>query len=225
MFIVARPVRPVERTHPSVLPVEPLALLALFLMLSGCATSNRTATEPFPAARHPAQEPDAELSSSDVESLIRSIYADWAGTPHRLGGTTVRGVDCSGFVQRVYSGAFNLHLPRTTREQVDAGARVSRRDLRPGDLVFFKPPTRTRHVGIYLSNGEFAHASSSRGVMISELDEEYWDRAYWTSRRVLPDTSPVPALSAHASEADNEPISRERTDTDLETSGERRAGW
>ncbi len=221
----ARRIRLSGRTGTSVLPVEPLALLTILLVLSGCAASNRSVTEaPLPAIQ-PAKESDAASPAAVVESRLRSAYADWAGTPHSLGGTTLRGVDCSGFVQRVYASAFDLHLPRTTREQVDAGVRISRRDLRPGDLVFFKPPSRTRHVGIYLNDGEFAHASSSQGVIISELDEAYWDRAYWTSRRVLPDPSHPVRMPPAASEWDGNFTSSKPDEQQIERPERRRAGW
>jgi cell wall-associated NlpC family hydrolase len=84
----------------------------------------------------------------------------------------------------LYENLFDIHLPRTTEGQVHAGVGLDKQDLQPGDLVFFRP-SKTRHVGIYLSGGEFAHASSSEGVMVSRLDESYWQETYWTARRVL----------------------------------------
>jgi lipoprotein Spr len=113
--------------------------------------------------------------------------ADWLGTPYRNGGTTRRGVDCSGFVQAIVDAAYGEQISRTTRDQMArSGQRISRRNLREGDLVFFssgrskKTPT---HVGIYLQDGLFAHASSSRGVCISSLDEGYWDENYLAAVR------------------------------------------
>ena len=100
---------------------------------------------------------------------------------------------------------FGLDLPRATASQVQEGIEIDRGDLQPGDLVFFKTRPRTRHVGIYLGEGEFAHASTSQGVMISQLDDVYWRSRFWTSRRILP-TAPEtplaprpPAIVEHAS--------------------------
>jgi probable lipoprotein NlpC len=84
-----------------------------------------------------------------------------------------------------YRDLFGVTLPRTTDAQAQAGQGVSRTAVQTGDLIFFRPSGKSRHVGIYLGNREFAHASTSNGVMISRLDEPYWQDAYWTSRRVL----------------------------------------
>ncbi|MEE8402696.1 MAG: NlpC/P60 family protein, partial [Candidatus Hydrothermarchaeaceae archaeon] len=107
-------------------------------------------------------------------------------TPHRMGGTTRRGIDCSGLVMVINQKLFGIHLPRTTKAQVKEGVSISRNKLRAGDLIFFRPPGYKRHVGIYLGRGEFLHASSSNGVMISNLNDRYWRRSYWMVRRILP---------------------------------------
>jgi cell wall-associated NlpC family hydrolase len=101
-----------------------------------------------------------------------------------MGGTRKSGVDCSGFVQRIFNDLFNITLPRSTALQVQTGIAVSIRHLRPGDLVFFHPPDKVRHVGIYLGRGEFVHASTSKGVTISRLNAAYWRNSYWTARRI-----------------------------------------
>jgi probable lipoprotein NlpC len=106
-----------------------------------------------------------------------------------MGGTSRRGVDCSGFVQQVYRVVFHQAIPRTTALQVRSGRPVGRSRLVTGDLVFFKPPDKVRHVGIYLGDGQFAHASTSRGVIISSLSEPYWRHCYWTARRYLASSS------------------------------------
>ncbi|HSP58995.1 MAG TPA: NlpC/P60 family protein, partial [Halomonas sp.] len=94
-------------------------------------------------------------------------------------------VDCSALVQNIFSESFHYDLPRTTGEQVELGEVVERSQLQAGDLVFFQPPGSYRHVGIYLGEGLFLHASTSRGVMISELDNQYWQQHYWQARRTL----------------------------------------
>jgi cell wall-associated NlpC family hydrolase len=120
-----------------------------------------------------------------VEEKLRSEVRQWEGTPHRMGGATRRGIDCSGFVQRLYRDVFALRIPRSTALQVTSGRPVGRNRLRAGDLVFFRIPPKKGHVGIYLGRSEFAHASSTRGVMISSLRERFWRRCYWTARRYL----------------------------------------
>mgnify|MGYP002739503453 FL=1 len=92
------------------------------------------------------------------------------------------GIDCSAFVQKTMSGAFNVHLPRSTAEQRYSGHSISKSDLQPGDLVFFR---KNNHVGVYIGGGKFVHASTSQGVTTSSLSESYWSRTYTQSRRVL----------------------------------------
>jgi cell wall-associated NlpC family hydrolase len=103
-----------------------------------------------------------------------------------MGGTTKKGVDCSGFVRAVYRNAFHVDLPRTTAGQIRVGIPVSRHALRPGDLVFFSPPGYPRHVGIYLDNNRFLHASKSTGVTMSAIEGGYWAPYFRTARRILP---------------------------------------
>jgi cell wall-associated NlpC family hydrolase len=127
----------------------------------------------------------ATRPSSDIEHLLRAEADRWLGTPHRLGGLTRKGIDCSGLVMQIYKHLFDIRLPRTTNIQARMGVSVSRGDLRPGDLVFFQSYRKTRHVGIYLGRGDFVHASSSQGVMISNMQENHWRESFWLARRIL----------------------------------------
>lgn len=124
--------------------------------------------------------------TSAISNIIRQVSDEWIGTPYRWGGTTRRGIDCSAFVQTILRDALDIRITRTTASQVHEGESVRRENLLPGDLVFFRR-RGTRHVGIYLGNNEFIHASSSRGVTISDLSRGYYNRHYWTSRRIIDD--------------------------------------
>jgi hypothetical protein len=79
----------------------------------------------------------------------------------------------------------NVDLPRTTKAQVKQGRPIPLKRLQAGDLVFFKPPSYPRHVGIYLGGSEFVHASKNKGVTLSKIDPTYWGKYYWTARRIL----------------------------------------
>ena len=122
---------------------------------------------------------------SKVRSQLLQQLAEWQGVPHRDGGLSKRGGDCSGFVYLTFADEFGIRLPRTTARQVQQGVVVAQQDLIPGDLVFFKTGIKQRHVGIYVGKNQFIHTSSSRGVMSSRLDNPYWQDAYWHSRRVV----------------------------------------
>lgn len=127
------------------------------------------------------------VNKLDIKSKILSQYADWKGVAYRLGGNTKRGIDCSAFVQRTFHDQFGMELPRSTSEQQNIGQTVSRSKLRVGDLVLFKTGVRRRHVGIYIGNNQFVHASTSNGVVVSKLTDTYWNKRYYGARRVLSD--------------------------------------
>ena len=169
--------------------VGPLAKAVLLLLLTSACAATRPAEPPTP------REPSAAASAGgpDAEHRLRDYVQHWQGTPFVYGGDDRRGLDCSAFVQHVYADVYGVEVPRTTAAQARTGEPVPADALRTGDLVFFRPP-KTRHVGVYLSDGEFAHVSSSRGVTISHIDQRYWRDAYWTSRRLLP--SPRPPVAA-----------------------------
>lgn len=108
--------------------------------------------------------------------LLYQQHNEWHGTPYRIGGISRSGIDCSAFVQVTFRDLFGINLPRSTNQQLHTGRQISRAELRSGDLVFFR---NGRHVGIYLEDHKFLHASTTRGVMISSLKNTYWARNYW----------------------------------------------
>ncbi len=123
---------------------------------------------------------------------LYELIDSWWGTPYRLGGTTQKGVDCSSFVQTIMLGVFAMQLPRTAREQKEVSSWIPMTDLKEGDLIFFNTRGSVSHVGIYLHNNKFVHASTSGGVMISDLNETYWSRKLLGAGRVLQNSSPKP---------------------------------
>ncbi len=118
---------------------------------------------------------------------IVSAAKPWMGTPYVYGGNSKNGIDCSGFVQQMYIQVFNINLPRTTEKLYNRGTFVRSSWLNCGDLVFFKN-IRGRgvdHVGIYVGENRFIHASSSRGVIISELTSDYYVEHFVSARRYI----------------------------------------
>lgn len=119
-----------------------------------------------------------DLEVENVQNLNLLLLLDeWMGTRYRLGGTDKSGIDCSAFMQTIFSGYYKMNLPRTAREQYAASVRISRTELKEGDLVFFNTTGGVSHVGMYLANNKFVHASSS-GVTISDLFEDYWMKRF-----------------------------------------------
>ncbi|MBS2099235.1 C40 family peptidase [Carboxylicivirga linearis] len=112
-------------------------------------------------------------------SSLKKEARNWLGTRYRYGGTSKSGVDCSGLSGQIYRQVYNITLPRTSADQYRQAKKVSKSGLKPGDLVFFKINSgRVSHVGIYLGNDEFIHASTKRGVVISSLNETYYKRYF-----------------------------------------------
>ena len=117
--------------------------------------------------------------------MIMKEFQNWEGTPHRMGGNTKRGIDCSGFAHYIYKNLFNLDVPRSSKEFMSTGQKISKDELRPGDLVVFAPRSYPRHVGIYVGGNKFIHASYRWGIKMSDMDESYWKRSYRMSRRII----------------------------------------
>ena len=125
------------------------------------------------------------LSKINLKQLLTQQHRDWKGTPYKLGGNSKNGIDCSGFVHITFKQRLGLKLPRTTSQLSKTGMKISRNQLTIGDLVFFTTGFSKRHVGIYMGNNSFLHASTSKGVMISSMDSPYWSKHYWKATRIL----------------------------------------
>lgn len=147
-------------------------ILAVFLLLiffsQGCSSSRKI-----------------RKNEKAIEERLMRAYSHWKGTPYRFGGSTSSGVDCSALIQNIYRKEFGINLPRTTVEQIKSGKRVKPKNLKSGDIVFFKTGRRQLHSGIYLRGGKFMHASTSQGVIISEMKNAYWRKRFVRARRVL----------------------------------------
>src|SRR6201996_6684512 len=171
-------------------------ILALALFFSVVVAQAQTKTpDPQPATeKQDDQESLAKdylsqimgvaLSATSNMKLFHFVY-DWIGTPYHFGGSSRKGIDCSAFTKELYSEVFNLDIRRNSRDIFSMVSPVKKADLKEGDLVFFKIHSRRiSHVGVYLGNNRFAHASM-RGVAISSLDDAYYSRYFYKGGRLL----------------------------------------
>ena len=119
-----------------------------------------------------------DLEVEQVQNLdMFRVIDEWMGTRYRLGGNSKDGIDCSALMVNLFTSLYGITLPRTAREQYGFTKHISRAELKEGDLVFFNTVGGVSHVGMYLQNNKFVHASSN-GVMISDLYEDYWLRHF-----------------------------------------------
>jgi cell wall-associated NlpC family hydrolase len=147
-------------------------MLLVFTFLTGCA------------GLASLESGSVELNPVNSQPLVL-VFQKYRGTPYLYGGTDARGFDCSGFIQLALLETYGLSVPRTTDVLARTGTAVRRDQLRIGDLVFFNTGVKQLHAGIYSAKGRFIHASTSKGVIESSLDNPYWQQRYLQARRLL----------------------------------------
>ncbi len=156
-----------------------LAIAVVLLSLAGCGSRKGAVLQ--------SHRELPSIPAGTANAIIREAEK-WIGTPYRYGAQTRRkGTDCSGMTMVIFRDKAGVALPRNSAEQQRFCMPVSRDDLQPGDLVFFSSSTRggrVNHVGIYRGNGDFIHASSSRGVMVSNLSQKYFANHFHSAGRV-----------------------------------------
>ncbi len=161
--------------------------IAAILFLVGCAgtpsSNNHSASS--------SEITTSALSSQELPDwtqpeALNKHFREWESVRYKFGGLSKAGVDCSGFVYLTFLSQFGVKLPRNTALQSQLGEAVAQNELKTGDLIFFKTGWHRKHVGIYLDNGLFIHASTSQGVTTSSLESDYWSNAYWKAKRLDP---------------------------------------
>jgi len=182
------------------------------ITVNGTSASNGPNTAAAPASATYTVPAYASESVSNIESLatLQFKYSvlmdvpveqidnlrlwqyidDWYGTHYRFGGSTKQGIDCSAFAGGLMSAVFGIGLPRMAKDQYHTGEKVAKDDLQEGDLVFFHTTRKgVSHVGVYLANNKFVHASTNYGVVISDLNDPYYSKAFVGARRERADAA------------------------------------
>ena len=176
----------------SLTPLHSYALACFTLCLVLCASCGtrryETTYTPPPAntTRALSTQYGIQITPRDNPTLYNTV-AQWLGTPYRNGQNTMRGTDCSGFVGNIYRTVYGKNLARNSADILRLNcSKITRQNLREGDLVFFATgiTKKVSHVGVYLKDGRFAHASSSKGVTISNLNETYYRKRWVSGGRV-----------------------------------------
>ena len=154
-----------------------ISFFVLIFVLSACTSTARyKSIKKSRQNNHQSQKKSYSRHNSQLQNYIQ----DWIGVPYKYGGLSKRGIDCSGFTLTIYSEVYNYKLPRTALDQFKTGRKINASLLTEGDLVFFRGVRGTGidHVGIYLENNKFIHASTSAGVIISDLSEKYYNTRF-----------------------------------------------
>lgn len=153
-----------------------------FLVFIGFACSKKKAVvsvKPNQAILEKYAEKLGVSKSQIKNTVLYSFIDDWYGTKYKYGGLSKSGVDCSGFCNILYKEVYKKQLPRSTKEIAEQLKKVSKTKLEEGNLVFFNiEGKKNAHVGVYLINNRFVHASTSKGVIISSLENPYYKKAY-----------------------------------------------
>ena len=125
-----------------------------------------------------------EIDRVILENSLLKAFNVWKGTKYIWGGDSAEGIDCSALTRRIYRAVFNYELPRVAIDQANQGRKIDRSELKPGDILFFRPEERVNHTAVYLGNSLFLNASTSQGVVISTLESKYWGKYFKYAVRV-----------------------------------------
>jgi lipoprotein Spr len=166
-----------------------LSILILFASCTGRTKTNHTEISPAQDKTILLQQKYASALGTDVLLInnitLYSFIDDWIGTPYLYGGKTKLGIDCSAFTETLYKNVYNTELKGSSRDLFTQCDPVGSDQLKEGDLVFFRIESENvSHVGVYLTNGKFVHATTKKGVMIDDLKEAYYTKYYYKGGRI-----------------------------------------
>lgn len=164
------------------------SLLLIVIAQTSCGIRKFSTNETMEKQVVLSQQFGMPITPNDNLSLY-AVASEWLGTPHRYGGGSKRGIDCSGFVSMLYKQVYGFTLSPSSQGMMSSNCElIAKNDLREGDLVFFKTGRRrgrtTNHVGLYLKDGKFVHTSTSNGVVVSSLEDPYYVRTWVAAGRV-----------------------------------------
>jgi lipoprotein Spr len=167
----------------------PIFISVALLSGTGCSTMRPASKADRDFYREYSKKMNVSFNGTEEKKLIQAS-AGWLGVPYRYGGQNRSGIDCSALVRNVYKEAYGITLPRTASQIAKQAKRVKKRKLVCGDLVFFTiAEKKVSHMGMYLGDNKFLHASTSKGVDIADLNDRYWVKHFSGAGRVYTPTT------------------------------------
>ena len=166
-----------------------LFFILLILITSGCNLFRRTSSEPETNTSSANYNKYSEafgykLNGNENPKLLKSVDS-WLGVPYKYGGCSKHGTDCSCLIQNIYKDVYGIDLPRRVVDIGDRARKINKKKAKSGDLFFFEiSKNKVSHIGLHISQGYFIHASSSNGVMINHIDENYYRNAFSFAGRI-----------------------------------------
>lgn len=170
--------------------------LLVCLLLTSCSSKKHVASKPTHNSGTPSASKINQIRTKYALALnvdkskisndkLFVFIDDWYGVPYRYGGGDKSGIDCSGFTNKLYQTVYSKSIPHSTKEIYTEISKVDTDHLKEGDLVFFKIENKdVSHVGVYLTNNKFVHATTKKGVMINDLNEPYYKKYYYKGGRI-----------------------------------------
>ena len=163
-----------------------LYVLLVIVILSACSSKKSVTSTSLKSASYEHIKNTLQLNDKEMHTPLYEFIAEWYGVPYKYGECSKNGIDCSGFVNLLYQKVYHKTLERNSNDIFQKQCKkINKNDLKEGDLVFFKIDSKEiSHVGVYLRNNKFVHASTKKGVMISDLNEPYFQKHFYAFGRL-----------------------------------------
>jgi len=163
-----------------------LYILLVVVILSACSSKKSVTSTSLKSASYEHIKNTLQLNDKEMHTPLYEFIAEWYGVPYKYGECSKNGIDCSGFVNLLYQKVYHKTLERNSNDIFQKQCKkINKNDLKEGDLVFFKVDSKEiSHVGVYLRNNKFVHASTKKGVMISDLNEPYFQKHFYAFGRL-----------------------------------------
>jgi len=161
--------------------VKRAVYVSVVLLFAACGPSKKITKEPQTKSIQETYAAILKVERRSISNIqLYSFIDEWYGIPYKYGAKSKKGIDCSNFVVLLYENVYKKNISGTASSLYQQCKNVSRSNLKEGDLVFFKIDSdNVSHVGVYLQNNKFVHASTKRGIVISDLDEEYYKKNFY----------------------------------------------